>query len=204
MAPGSEAGGKSFSPRWQLRGKQVSSETSITREASDQVSPCQLAGPSGWMRGRGAGWPAGMSRPGRLCLCLPGAATLASRCQAAPCKLAGGLAWRGRAYSSPPQEVTSSHSLQGGVKARILGSGEEDQEHGRELRGGVAGRGWGSGAPTGDVSPSQGADGPGTGGAGTLWVRSQAGVGQPTAGVAAAASLQPLPVSRWLLLKILG
>lgn len=51
----------------------------------------------------------------------------------------GGLACRGRAYSSPPQEVMSSHSLQGGVRARILGSGEKDEEHGAVWWGGRAG-----------------------------------------------------------------
>lgn len=113
---------------------------------SGQVSPSWWARPSGWARGCGAGGPASTSSPAvSFALSLarplhPAARLLAARWW--PGGRAGGLACRGRAYSSPhPQEVTSSHSLQGGVGARILGSGRRMES--TELRGGVAGGGGG-------------------------------------------------------------
>ena len=73
----------------------MSSETSITREASDQVSPGRWARPSGWMRGHGAGGPAGMSKPARLSLPLVQPLQPLPGCSPRAGGPAGGLACRG-------------------------------------------------------------------------------------------------------------
>lgn len=114
--------------------------------ASGQVSPAGGHGPQGGLGGVGPGGRPSTSGPAGLRRPLPGAAASSGRCQAALSEVAawraGGLACRGRAYSSPhPQEVTSSHSLQGGVEhgARILGSGRRMESP--ALRGGASGGG---------------------------------------------------------------
>lgn len=119
---------------------------------SGQVSPAGGRGPQGGRRGaQPGGRPARPAQPVSVALSLvqplhPAAARLLPE-RWRPGGQAGGLACWGRAYSSPhPQEVTSSHSLQGGVGARILGSRRRMES--AELRGGVSG-GWGSGTAGG-------------------------------------------------------
>lgn len=118
--------------------------------ASGQVSPAGGHGPQGGLGSVGPGGRPSTSGPAGLRRPLPGAAASSGRCQAALSEVAawraGGLDCRGRAYSSPhPQEVTSSHSLQGGVGARSADSGkrEKDGEPGAAWRG-VRGRGSGA------------------------------------------------------------
>lgn len=108
--------------------------------------PGRWARPSGWAGGCGARWPAQHIRPGRSPSPSPGCSRfirpLPGCSQRGGGLAGGGLACRGRAYSSPhPQEVTSSHSLQGGVEhgARILGSGRRMESP--ALRGGASGGG---------------------------------------------------------------
>lgn len=109
---------------------------------------------SGWAGGCRARWPAQHIRPGQSPSPFPGCSHFirplpgCSQRGGGPAGgRAGVLACRGRAYSSPhPQEVTSSHSLQGGVGARILGSGRRMESP--ELRGGASGGG-GSGTAGG-------------------------------------------------------
>lgn len=112
---------------------------------SGQVSPDRWDGPQGGRGGLGSGGqPARPVQPVSVALSLvqplhPAAARLLPA-RWRPGGRAGGLACWGRAYSSPhPQEVTSSHSFQGGVGARILGSGRRMER--AELHGGVSGGG---------------------------------------------------------------
>ena len=126
-------------------------ETSITRQVAKSprlVGTALRVGRGVW--GQVAG-PAHPARPVSVALSRvqplhPAAARLLPA-RWRPGGRAGVLACRGRAYSSPhPKEVTSSHSLQGGVGARILGSGRRMES--LELRGGVSGGG-GSGTAGG-------------------------------------------------------
>lgn len=135
MAPGPGAGGKSSFPRDGSRENESPRRPASLREEAGKSPPAGGHGPQGgpgaWGR-RHAQW----GRPH-----LPGAAVSWSQ---PPGGRAGGLACRGRAHSSPhPQEVTSSHSLQGGVGARILGS-KKDGQHASQVVGGGPGVGiWG-------------------------------------------------------------
>ena len=176
-------------------------ETSITRQVAKSprlVGTALRVGRGVW--GQVAG-PAHPARPVSVALSRvqplhPAAARLLPA-RWRPGGRAGVLACRGRAYSSPhPQEVTSSHSLQGGVGARILGSGRRMES--LELRGGVSGGG-GSGtaggrgfqSPVGDEGLTasgfgwkdrRGRDAVGSGGLGRTEL--------PTAGMAAASPSQ--------------
>lgn len=142
------------------------------------------AGPG---EGAAASSPAGPHVP-------PGAAASSSGC-CRGCRRAGSRL--GSCLLLPhPQEVTSSHSLQGGAGARILGSREKDGEH-RAMRWG----GWGAGGRgSSGVAATRGRPAAPalvrkdrSGGAGTPgWLQSQGRTQRPTAGVRHQFSTAPL------------